>query len=64
MWLVRRGCAEERRRLGWRERGVNVEHRTGGIVLRGLVEGGSGLRFETWRRGVMICEVEQAVVAR
>ena len=25
-WLWRRGCAEERRRLGWRERGVNVDH--------------------------------------
>ena len=26
VWLGRRGCAEERRRLGWQECGVNVEH--------------------------------------
>lgn len=29
VWPVRRGCAEERRRLGWRKRGVNVEQKNG-----------------------------------
>ena len=40
VWLVRRGCAEERRRLGWRERGVNIEHQNSEERLTGSGRGG------------------------
>jgi len=37
--------------------------RTGNIVLRGLVEGEIDPQNEFWKRVVMICEAEWAVVA-
>ena len=64
MWLWRRGCAEERRRLGWWERGVSVECQMGNIILRGPVEEGSAPQFGLWMRVAMICEPERAVVAK
>ena len=58
MWLVRRGWAEERRRLGWRN--VNVGHGKIQIILQGLVEGEIDPQNELWRRGATIGEAGRA----
>ena len=44
VWLVRRGCAEERRRLGWQD--VNVGREKANIILQGLAEAEIGPQNE------------------